>query len=99
MVDVYLAIICFCAGVAVTCILRRYGMELKTDGAQLSDVPKAISGGLEDYRTVMESIEKFIDSSDSVIDDVTVNDSDTVASVKEMNNAIKETLKTIKTFK
>lgn len=59
--------------------------KIKKDGFQVSDISEAVCEGTVEYQKAFENI-------DSVIDDVTVNDTDTI-------NFIKNTIKTFKTFK
>ncbi len=59
--------------------------KIKKDGFQTSDITEAVSEGVTEYQEIMKNIE-------SVIDDVTVNDTDTI-------NFIKNSIKTVKKFK
>lgn len=54
--------------------------KIKKDGCQISDITEAVSEGAAEYQSVMSGIE-------TVIDDVTINDADTINFIK---NAIKE---------
>ncbi|MFA6801238.1 MAG: hypothetical protein WCR19_03920 [Acholeplasmataceae bacterium] len=54
--------------------------KIKKDGFQTSDITEAVSEGTTEYQSVMSVIE-------TVIDDVTVNDADTISFIK---NSIKD---------
>ncbi len=54
--------------------------KIKKDGFQTNDITEAISEGTAEYQSVMSGIE-------TVIDDVTVNDADTISFIK---NSIKD---------
>lgn len=75
----YFDIIALLVGFALVCgfIARRLGINIKKDGYQPADLTTSVLEGVGDYKKTMANIE-------AVIDDVTVNDADTVVKIKEL---------------
>lgn len=56
-------------------VIRRFNINVKKDGYQSTDIACSINEGIADYKATLANIE-------SVIEDVTVDDADTIRAIK-----------------
>lgn len=70
-----------------------------SNGFQASDIPEAIAEGAADYKNAIEQVETHIIDSVEVINDVTINDADTVANVKSALKTAQSVITSLKQFK
>lgn len=81
------------------CIYKRFVANVAVDGFQISDVSKSITEGEADYKKALAEIEYKIAESKQVIEDITINDTDTVAAVKTTLEGAQGVITALKTFK
>jgi len=94
-----LIILCGAAGLFGYYYIPNLIKQFNKDGIQVSDPIDAAILTTVDYKTAVSELESHIAGSIDIIDDVTINDEDTVANVKSILETAKSVITGLKQLK